>query len=910
MGRCKTSRRRKGKWQRRKRCVCETTRVYLGDPEDEEGFSELEDPEDEEGFSELEDPEDEEGFSELEDPEDEEGFSELEDPEDEEGFSVLEDPIARRRARRRRRAALCGGSPPQRPGNTAPVCAPEQYSGDIIVRLEPEYALEDFADLAELAEEEDLPGLTAVLSEYEIESSPRVVPHSHQPETAATPNQDYVIRQRSVLEMEAEAENTDLPPLRHLAAYWRVDVRHQPDKAKEILERLNALYEVDLAYRELVATDPNVSPGDDFYSACQGYLDPAPVGIDARWAWNLPSGNGGDVSLVDLEQGWFMQHQDMSAAMSAMAKPIIHGDNRDKEGTYKGNHGTAVLGEIVAGDNAVGVVGIAPGAGFHMASHFDKASGTNGHVAAAIVAATQVLQPGDVLLLEVQKGFKPVEVDHVDFDAIRLASALGIVVVEAAGNGSRNLDAYQDETGARILSRSSGGFRESGAVMVGAALSHLPHNRKAASNYGSRIDCYAWGDSVVSCGYGDLHQGAGDHETYTASFSNTSAASPIIAGAALILQSVYQKATQSRLSSQQMRALLSDPATGTPQGSGVGGHIGVMPDLRAIFGKTLCLVPELYARDNLADAGVLTAWEKTSASPDIIVCPNAVRDPARRFGAGSGTENSDLLGQPIEPGRNHAVYVRMSNRGAGDVKQATATVFWAEPSTLITPERWNLIGTSDPVDVPQGDTLAVAGPIRWPSRLVPEKPGHYCFIAILDHPMDEAPAIPPGPPYFDFAAFLAFARDHNNVAWRNVGVIGEVPGPQESEELPFFISGTPEGDRQRMFDLEILQRLPAGAQVSLEVPYALAGQIRADRRFSVEKRLERTIRLRLPPQPCLRLCRVKLGAGQRLLAKLHVRGAAGLGHGVAVRQLYRGREVGRMTWEFHQRRRRRLLPKK
>ena len=44
---------------------------------------------------------------------------------------------------------------------------------------------------------------------------------------------------------------------------------------------------------------------------------------------------------------------------------------------------------------------------------------------------------GDVLLLEVQRSYLPTEVDDADFDAIRLAVAHGIVVVEAAGNGDR-----------------------------------------------------------------------------------------------------------------------------------------------------------------------------------------------------------------------------------------------------------------------------------------------------------------------------------------------------------------------------------------------------------------------------------------------------------------------------------------
>ena len=66
-------------------------------------------------------------------------------------------------------------------------------------------------------------------------------------------------------------------------------------------------------------------------------------------------------------------------------------------------------------------------------------------------------------------------------------------------------------------------------------------------------------------------------------FNGTSSASPIISGAALIVQGMYKANNGCPLSPLEMRALLSDPATGTAQGGGVPGNIGVMPDLRSII---------------------------------------------------------------------------------------------------------------------------------------------------------------------------------------------------------------------------------------------------------------------------------------------------------------------------------------
>jgi hypothetical protein len=206
-----------------------------------------------------------------------------------------------------------------------------------------------------------------------------------------------------------------------------------------------------------------------------------------------------------------------------------------------------------------------------------------------------------VLLLEIQKSYLPTETDVADFDAIRLAVALGIVVVEAAGNGSTDLDSYTDGSGNFVLNRGSLDFTESGAIMVGAAASSLPHDRKSFSNFGSRVDCYAWGENVTTAGYGDLDNGGGDNnKSYTSTFNGTSSASPIISGAALILQGLYNAVTGNWMSSSRMRDLLSNPATGTPQGGGIAGNIGVMPDLRSIIETTL-EIPKLVTV--IADSG-------------------------------------------------------------------------------------------------------------------------------------------------------------------------------------------------------------------------------------------------------------------------------------------------------------------
>ncbi len=726
------------------------------------------------------------------------------------------------------------------------------YSGFIIIRLAGSFSYRDGETLEEFADANQLTRLSELLKQHRPSSTRRTVKS---------------VSLEKLKALEERAKKSPFPPLNSLADYWRLDFRDSATNHDEVVNAFQSLPGVELAYKELPVADPVVDP--DSLTTQQGYLNPAPQGINALWAWGQ-GGSGAGVGFVDLEQGWIPAHQDLAGAGAAAGGPaLVSGDNRDghtflnedgDEVIYRGDHGTAVLGEVVGMDNTLGIVGIAPSVSYvRMVSHYDAASGTALHVADAIVAAIDNMDNvGDVLLLEVARGeFEwptfPTETDNADFDAIRLAAGNGIIVIEAGGNGDSSgtpmdLDAWTDSSMRFRLNRGHADFRDSGAILVGAAHSASTHNKMEWSNFGTRFDCYGWGENIATSGYSTRgsHASLGGGGTpsvftddYTSNFSGTSAASPIIAGAALILQGLYKTAAGTSLSPMQMRALLSNPATGIAQGPVDNDKkIGVMPNLRDIIEDTLELTPDLYLRDNVGDNGHVPSAGGISTSPDIIVRPAAVADPTAAFGEASGTENSSSEGHLVEFGQNNFVYVRMKNRGGSDANGATATVYWSEVSTLVTPDLWHPIGTSSPVNVPVGDTLVVTPAITWNTADIPAE-GHYCFVGILNHPQDGAPPIP-GPANFDMNDFTALIRNYNNVTWRNFNVINAVlppPGPSGAdaggagkaegagaqEKLEFNITGAP--DRERSFDIEFIRALPKGAQVWLELPADLFASI-------------------------------------------------------------------------------------
>ena len=347
-----------------------------------------------------------------------------------------------------------------------------------------------------------------------------------------------------------------------LNTYWRLDLRKQQENMSELLDQLNAQFPdlVHSAYAELEVTSP---------------LLPAYIGDEGINADGLRESLDNinpqfKVNFIDLEQGWDLNHPHY-----AMAPQLIHGQSNPAETA----HGTAVLGIVIADENsgapfagsAVPVVRNA-----FLTSHYgldcdpdaNPAGPSTGHVACALTAALNKLvdddeiEGGDVILIEAQSGLLPVEVESHNFNTIQLLTAAGLVVIEAGGNGGRNLNTvnvWKNINNAlvawQIFNPNGPNFQASDAAFVSAIRSdgpgHVPN-----SNFGSRIDVSAWGENVQTLG--------------NLNFMNTSAAAAIIAGAALLWQA-HSKSTNNNtvfdsigmrqeLSGLKPPALMTDPS--------------------------------------------------------------------------------------------------------------------------------------------------------------------------------------------------------------------------------------------------------------------------------------------------------------------------------------------------------------
>jgi hypothetical protein len=344
-------------------------------------------------------------------------------------------------------------------------------------------------------------------------------------------------------------------------------------------------------------------PATADFTALQGYLDAAPDGVNARWAWTRPGGRGQGIRIIDVEGAWLFTHEDLAQNQGGVIGGAQTGDQAWRD------HGTAVVGEISGDRNAIGITGIVPEANIRAVSIFGS-----GGSAQAIRTAADALGAGDILLIELhrpgprngfasrddQLGYIAVEWWPDDHAAIRYALSRGVVVVEAAGNGAENLDdrLYDNRpTGfpASWTNPFRGGAADSGAIVVGAGApatgtSGPPRSRLDFSNFGARVDAQGWGRGVVTTGYGDLQGPPSVDETawYTRVFSGTSSASPIVVGAAAAYQGI-SAAGSGRRTPEQIRQRLR--TTGSAQQDAPGRpatqRIGRLPDIRAMVGSVI-----------------------------------------------------------------------------------------------------------------------------------------------------------------------------------------------------------------------------------------------------------------------------------------------------------------------------------
>jgi hypothetical protein len=339
-----------------------------------------------------------------------------------------------------------------------------------------------------------------------------------------------------------------------------------PDKFLQRLKSEDVKDIVEYAYVQPEGREP-VDPTNNPDFPNQGYLQAG--GINIVPVWPTPGGkgkpglDGAGIRFADVERSWDLNHPDLM--MGAVPRVELRYGDLHPNAVIR-DHGTAVVGIVAAVDNTSEIVGIVPNVDHVMAYSWTSNGDDTPHE--AIAAAAAELSTGDVLLIErcsvgllnAKPQALPQETDLIAYEIILAATLRGVIVIEPAGNDGKNIDEFVfDDT-------TTFADRDSGALIVGSSRTDLTRNPN--SNFGNRVDCFAWGEGVFTL--------------TRPRFNGTSAASAIIAGAAVALQGYSKAVLGGVLAPDRLRDLFKNPALSALSAAAPGDRIGVMPDMQAI----------------------------------------------------------------------------------------------------------------------------------------------------------------------------------------------------------------------------------------------------------------------------------------------------------------------------------------
>lgn len=358
-----------------------------------------------------------------------------------------------------------------------------------------------------------------------------------------------------------------------------------PLKSNEDIFKLAEGFEKfsEIEYASIMSNDPIAPPfiKNAFVitpdlEASQTYLFENP-GVNVNYAWSRGI-TGQNVRIRDVEYGFHKTHEMLvdrnTIQLESGVSPNSSLTNPSSSYYNYLDHGTAVMSILGSAKDNIGLSGSAYNA-IEMKGFLEWTTTSYNRVA-AVTRAINASQAGDIILYEMQTGgqnsnYVPAEYNNLVWDLTKAATNSGIIIIAAAGNGNENLD---DPFYASYNSRG-----DSGAIIVGAGSSNTQHSKLSFSTYGSRVNVQGWGVNVLAAGYGSWAQYDNDINRKYTLFSGTSSATPVVASAAILIQSYYFQKTGQYMAPADMKNLLI--STGIPQGGNLSTNIGPLPNIKA-----------------------------------------------------------------------------------------------------------------------------------------------------------------------------------------------------------------------------------------------------------------------------------------------------------------------------------------
>lgn len=350
-----------------------------------------------------------------------------------------------------------------------------------------------------------------------------------------------------------------------------------------------ASVEVDLmlqhtgSARVMVDVQPQLTPNDQHYAQYQWHLQATAGGIRAPAAWDVNTGEGVVVAVLDTG---IVDHPDMDANMlpgydfitdSFVSRrptndrvPGAHdyGDWNDDaaECDVSGSsfHGTHVAGTVAElTNNGIGMAGVAHNAKVLPVRVLGRCGGYTSDIADAIVWAAggnvagvpANTNPAEIINMSLGGGAACRDVTQT---AINQAVALGTTVVVAAGNSNADAANFTPASCDNVISVAAG---------------RITGGRASYSNYGPKIDLTAPGGGGGADGNpgGYVWQASNSSDTAPeegtptyVGMGGTSMAAPHVAGVAALVQSTVVAAGGDPKTPAELEAILVQSARAFP----------------------------------------------------------------------------------------------------------------------------------------------------------------------------------------------------------------------------------------------------------------------------------------------------------------------------------------------------------
>nr|APC23687.1 peptidase S8A [uncultured bacterium] len=488
------------------------------------------------------------------------------------------------------------------------------------------------------------------------------------------------------------------------------------------LDKRRSLAEVAAMAAKIAKDDPNVeyaepdriklplaaAPNDTNWSK-QWDLQNSSIGINVPNAWDLSTGSGVNVAVIDTG---YRPHADLAANILPGYDMIndtavaVDGNARDSDASDPGDwqaqgecpapnngahnsswHGTHVAGTIAAvTNNGVGVAGIAPNAKIVPVRVLGKCGGYDSDIADAMIWASGgtvaglPANPNKARVLNLSLGGSG-PCDSTSQAAINTARANGAVVVIAAGNDSMDVS---DASPANC----------SGVVAVAAY--DKTGGRSYYSNFGNLITLAAPGgaqsgandpNGILSTLNSGTKGPGSDNYIY---YQGTSMAAPHVAGVAALMLAAKPSATPDEV----IAALKSSarPFVASCQGCGAG-MLDAYGAVKAIKGDIIDppATGETESNNTLATANAVTAPKTLSAtmgsSTDVdyfsvqlpagrtlqaVMTPNASSDYDLYVYNSAGSQ----IGSS-ENGKGSADTVSVTNTGSSTLTRYVKVVYYS-----------------------------------------------------------------------------------------------------------------------------------------------------------------------------------------------------------------------------------------